>query len=222
MKSRRQSNSVDMSEGDLTFRGTLFAAGCAVLTLAITVTLTVTTGLALAVRGRLFPIPVLHLTVTVVGASGAVAVAAVIVTLTTVVLPRGNIASTAGRNATTARRAVTAATRGSSLTGSAGVEAPRGGWGSTSPLLQISVCCCWAWRCTYLDLQKVVTADALIVHLVVGIVSVTAALVFDEGKAACTLGLCNQKGRIITHSLLDAERGAGMSQRTRRPYLCGC
>ena len=35
----------------------------------------------------------------------------------------------------------------------------------------------------YLDLQKVVAANALVVHLVVGIVSVTAALVLNEGEA---------------------------------------
>jgi hypothetical protein len=38
--------------------------------------------------------------------------------------------------------------------------------------------------CTYLDLQQVITANALVVHLVIRIISVTARLIFDEGEAA--------------------------------------
>jgi len=37
---------------------------------------------------------------------------------------------------------------------------------------------------TYLDLQQVIAADALVVHLVVRIVGVASGLVFDEGEAA--------------------------------------
>lgn len=36
---------------------------------------------------------------------------------------------------------------------------------------------------TYLNLQDVITADALVVHLVVGIVGIAAAFVLDEGEA---------------------------------------
>lgn len=36
---------------------------------------------------------------------------------------------------------------------------------------------------TYLDLQDVIAADALVVHLMVGIISVTSVLVLDEGEA---------------------------------------
>jgi hypothetical protein len=37
---------------------------------------------------------------------------------------------------------------------------------------------------TYLDLQQVIATDALVVHLVVRVVGITARLVLDEGKAA--------------------------------------
>lgn len=35
---------------------------------------------------------------------------------------------------------------------------------------------------TYLDLQEIITPNALIVHLVVGIVGITAALILDKGE----------------------------------------
>lgn len=65
-------------------------------------------------------------------------------------------------------------------------------------------------------------------HVVVGIVSVAAVLVFDERKAAGMLngvfarGYLEGENRIFrcylnTYRRLDAERGAGMSQRTSRP-----
>lgn len=76
---------------------------------------------------------------------------------------------------------------------------------------------------TYLDLQQVVATNALVVHLMVGVVSVAAALVLNEGEAgrlalACATG-CRHYG---TYRRDEAERGAGMSQRTRRPYLEAC
>lgn len=37
---------------------------------------------------------------------------------------------------------------------------------------------------TYLDLQQVVAADALVVHLVVRVVGIATTLVLDEGEAA--------------------------------------
>jgi len=36
----------------------------------------------------------------------------------------------------------------------------------------------------YFDLQQIVTANALVVHLVIRIVGITARLVLHEGKAA--------------------------------------
>lgn len=38
--------------------------------------------------------------------------------------------------------------------------------------------------CTHLNLQQVVAADALVVHLMVSIIGITAALVLDEGEPA--------------------------------------
>lgn len=36
---------------------------------------------------------------------------------------------------------------------------------------------------TYLDLQQIIAANSLVVHLVVGVISVPAALVLDKGEA---------------------------------------
>jgi hypothetical protein len=74
----------------------------------------------------------------------------------------------------------------------------------------------------YLDLQNVaVTANAAVVHVVVGLVRISAILVLDECEAAdacCQyVFVFRQDGLSGTHSLLDAERGAGMSQRTSLP-----
>jgi len=57
-------------------------------------------------------------------------------------------------------------------------------------------------------------------HLIVGIFGITLVLVLDEGEAvkACQSSRL-VSGRVQTYSLLDAVRGAGMSQRTKRPYL---
>ena len=65
-------------------------------------------------------------------------------------------------------------------------------------------------------------------HVVVRIVSVAAVLVFDERKAAGMLNGVLAGGHLVgenhifgrcsnTYRRLEAERGAGMSQRTRRP-----
>jgi hypothetical protein len=78
---------------------------------------------------------------------------------------------------------------------------------------------------TNLDLQHIVTSDALVVHLVVSIVGISSVFVFDEGKAAVFVSVTvvekwqGLEASGYTDSLLDADRGAGMSQRTRRPYL---
>lgn len=37
---------------------------------------------------------------------------------------------------------------------------------------------------TYLNLQQVIAADALVVHLVVGVIGIATALVLDESEAA--------------------------------------
>lgn len=37
---------------------------------------------------------------------------------------------------------------------------------------------------TYLDLQDVITADALVMHIMVSIIGITAILVLDEGEAS--------------------------------------
>lgn len=37
---------------------------------------------------------------------------------------------------------------------------------------------------TYLDLQQVIAADALVVHLVIRVIGIAARLVFHEGEAA--------------------------------------
>lgn len=42
----------------------------------------------------------------------------------------------------------------------------------------------WRLISSYLNLQEVIATDALIVHLVVGIVGITTALVLDKGEAA--------------------------------------
>jgi hypothetical protein len=36
----------------------------------------------------------------------------------------------------------------------------------------------------YLNLQKIITANALVVHLMIGIISITATLIFNKGEAA--------------------------------------
>jgi len=147
--------------------GTLFSAGRSVLTLAFAfaIALTLTAGLALPVRW-LLSVTVLHLAITVVRAPGAVAVAAIVVTLTTVVLAGRGIASTTGRNATAAGRAITATARSGAFPGGAGVEAPRCGRRSTGPL----------------DLEEVITADTLVVHLMVCVIRITTALILHESK----------------------------------------
>lgn len=35
----------------------------------------------------------------------------------------------------------------------------------------------------YLNLQQIIAADTLVVHLMVGIISIAATLVFNKGKA---------------------------------------
>ena len=55
-------------------------------------------------------------------------------------------------------------------------------------------------------------------HLMISIISVTTALVLNESEPVTSVSLFWLLRR-TTYNRLDAERGAGMSQRTRRPYL---
>lgn len=56
-------------------------------------------------------------------------------------------------------------------------------------------------------------------HLMVGIIGVTTTLVLDECKAGYVSTNGGTRNDGFTHSRLEAVRGAGISQRTRRPYL---
>lgn len=98
---------------------------------------------------------------------------------------------TAAASATT-RRAITAGSARftTSLTSTAAwliasrVEPPRCRWWSTSPLECVSVVGCEQQvPITDLNIQKIVTSDALVVHLVVSIISVATALVLHKCKA---------------------------------------
>ena len=75
---------------------------------------------------------------------------------------------------------------------------------------------------TYFDLQDIVSPKALVVHLMVRIVCITTTLIFNKGESMCCVSgfIASQRaqqGDSNTHNLLAALRGAGMSQRTRRP-----
>lgn len=74
-------------------------------------------------------------------------------------------------------------------------------------------------RRSYLNLQHVVPTDTLVMHLVVGVIGIAAALVLDESETKQCQPLARDQKLVRTYSLLEAERGAGMSHRTRRPYL---
>jgi len=69
---------------------------------------------------------------------------------------------------------------------------------------------------THLDLQQVVAANALVVHLVVRVIGIATALVLNKCEAGGLAAACSLR-KACTYSLLEAERGAGISQRTRRP-----
>ena len=72
----------------------------------------------------------------------------------------------------------------------------------------------------YLNLQEVITAHALVMHVVIGLVGIATILVLDEGEAGSVLDdPYRLKREASTYSLLVADRGAGMSQRTSLPKL---
>lgn len=140
---------------------------------------------------------ILHLAVavTVFWASRSVSavITAVVVTLTAVILT-GRVATAArrGRTGAAARRgaftavttiaAVTAVASISGVTGSvsARVEAPGSRRGCTSPLEGSARPCQKISR--YLNLQEIITADALVVHVMVGFVRIMTAFIFHESE----------------------------------------
>lgn len=58
---------------------------------------------------------------------------------------------------------------------------------------------------SYLDLQDIVTADSLVMHLVVGIVRVSARFILDKGEAG---GPVSQVRASMNESLQSAGGGA--------------
>jgi hypothetical protein len=125
---------------------------------------------------------VLHFTVAINGTPWPIAVTAVVVTLAAIVLARGSAALATWGSAAAAWRAHTTvgtlaavgtvssvtATLRALTTGAvtSGIETPRRRWRCTCPL----------------DLQQVVAADALVVHLVVRIIGIASRLVFHKGE----------------------------------------
>lgn len=151
---------------------------------------------ALAIAAVLLTVAnIFHLAVAI-GAPGPVAVATVIVALAAIILARRAASVTAGGGATTTRRAATTisalatvaavATVGALAAGAvtAGVESPGSRGRGAGPLKRISDCVLGEERDTRLDLEEVVAADALVVHLVISVIGISAALVFHEGEAA--------------------------------------
>jgi hypothetical protein len=57
------------------------------------------------------------------------------------------------------------------------------------------------------------------VHLIVSVLGITATFILDKREPVALVSALLPELTICTYSLLEAERGAGMSQRTRRPYL---
>jgi hypothetical protein len=176
------------------------------LDVTLTITLRFALGISLALMvivtfARLLTIAnILSIAVAIIGAARTVAIAAVTTTIVITVATGRQLASrTTGRcaGAATARRAAAtfAATITTTLAGtiahlaaSAGIEAPAGGRRSACPLHRVSDTithdiCLSSCFLTYLDLQKVVAANTLVVHLMVSIVSIATALVLNKGKA---------------------------------------
>lgn len=81
----------------------------------------------------------------------------------------------------------------------------------------MSACCKAANVSAYLDLQSLIAADAFVVHFMISIVSIAAALVLDKGKSDRVSGPVVNVSKEEAYSRLERVRGAGMSQRTRRP-----
>ena len=62
---------------------------------------------------------------------------------------------------------------------------------------------------TDLDLKQVIAADALVVHLMISVISITAALILDEGKAAGRSAHCSSRGNQILTGGRSEERRVG-------------
>ena len=174
---------------------TLFAR--AFLTFAVVVALGITLAVVIAVSDL-----TVSLALAILGAAGAVA--AVVVALTAVFLAR-RVVTTAGTRcradgAATGRTVAAVTTVATVCTiatvttitalttrGAASIEAPGGGRRSSGPLSKTSVfrCRLKAWRVrANLNLQFLAAADAAVVHLMVGIIGIAAALVLDKGETA--------------------------------------
>jgi len=123
-------------------------------------------------------VTILHVSVAVVGAASPVAVASVVVAIAAVILA-GRVITTA-----TARRRIAPTTRGAFSTGRAGIPAgpgikPPGSGG---------------WSAGPLDFQQIIASDTFVVHLVIRIIRIPTALVFDECKESAR---CRAWGRNI-------------------------
>lgn len=79
---------------------------------------------------------------------------------------------------------------------------------------------CDGWL-AYLDLQDVITSDPLVMHIVVGIIGISTVLVLHKREPDGGVSKQRPAGMfrdgVRAYSLLEAERGAGMSQRTSLP-----
>ena len=133
---------------------------------------------------------ILHLAIPVIRASGAVTIAtSVVIALTTAVF---------------AGRIIAAASTGRGwCTSSTGRSFSTATWTRVTSRTRIKAPGCWRWRTgplqtrlansclakvfgeySYFNLQQVVTTNTLIVHLMIGIIRITTALILHERKAA--------------------------------------
>ena len=195
----------------------------AALTIIIA-TFTVFLSIAVTVFGaagtitRAFTITVPAITIAITALIVTVTVTTVIVTVATLVVAliaviptrrvissaaRGGRASSAGRSALT-----------TTLTARAGIKSPRSRGGCTRPLWKKSVTSpklpkiqCDQGE-TYLNLQKIIASNALVVHLMVGIISVTTALVLDEGKPEKLLRQ-GERDDVMEYNIQSARRCSG-------------
>ena len=170
--------------------------------------------------------PLAEVFIPMIGAARAVAAVTtrvpivVSVAIPTIVLARGVISATRRRRPAppwrAARRTLAVATR---------VEPPRCRRRGASPLercrsaeqnkQQSS-----ARARSHLDLQDVVTTNTLVVHVVIGIVGIATVLILNKCKPVTASSATKEQSTTSggrAYRRLLAERGAGMSQRTRRP-----
>jgi hypothetical protein len=129
------------------------SVGAVLATVAI-VTVTVVLGVAVAVAAAV------RAARAVTGVAAVTVVIAVAVTVTTIILARGVVATARARRPAAGRRATRATVP------IAAVEAPRSRRRSASPL----------------DLQDIVAADTLVMHVMVRVIRIAAILVLYEGE----------------------------------------